>query len=271
MLELIVEEKGRLKEFTETHYAQASFAWSQLIKNKEIKVNGKKVGEDVVLEKGDRVCYYLTPKQAEKPAFHPVYEDDNILIVDKESGVNSEAVYAELTRSGEYYFVHRLDRNTSGLMAFAKTPTAFETLLSAFKDRKVEKIYHALCFGKLKKQADTLTAYLKKDGEKSTVRIFDTPVLGAERIVTEYKVLETQADTTLLEVTLHTGKTHQIRAHLAYIGLPIVGDMKYGNTQKNREKGVSRQRLVAKFLRFELDGAFAYLNGKVFSSRFDTK
>ena len=84
-------------------------------------------------------------------------------------------------------------------------------------------------------------------------------------------MLETQADTTLLEVTLHTGKTHQIRAHLAYIGLPIVGDMKYGNTQKNREKGVSRQRLVAKFLRFELDGAFAYLNGKVFSSRFDTK
>ena len=268
MLELIVEEKGRLKEFTETHYAQASFAWSQLIKNKEIKVNGKKVGEDVVLEKGDRVCYYLTPKQAEKPAFHPVYEDDHILIVDKESGVNSEAVYAELTRSGEYYFVHRLDRNTSGLMAFAKTPTAFETLLSAFKDRKVEKIYHALCFGCPQKQADTLTAYLKKDGEKSTVRIFSTLVSGAERIVTEYKVLETQADTTLLEVTLHTGKTHQIRAHLAHVGCPIVGDMKYGITAKNKALSCARQQLIAKRLTFSFEGKLSYLNTLTFESRF---
>ena len=268
MLELIVEETMRLKEFTETHYAQASFFWTQLIKNKEIKVNGKKVGEDVLLRQGDRVSYYLTPKQAEKPAFYSVYEDENVLIVDKESGVNSEALYAELKRRGEIYFVHRLDRNTCGLLAFAKTPTAFETLLAAFKDRRVEKIYHALCLGRPPKQSDTLAAYLKKDGEKSSVRIFDAPVSGAERIVTAYQVLETREETSLLEVILHTGKTHQIRAHLAHIGLPIVGDMKYGDAVRNRAFGVSRQRLVAKFLRFELGGAFAYLNEKVFSSRF---
>ncbi len=271
MLELIVEERARLKEFTENHYAQASFFWAQLIKNKEIKVNGKKVGEDVLLEKGDRVTYYLTPKQAEKPAFYEVYEDESVLIVDKESGVNSEAVYAELVRSGEYYFVHRLDRNTSGLLAFAKTPAAFKSLLAAFKDRRVEKIYHALCFGCPKKQEETLTAYLKKDGEKASVRIFGTPVSGSERIVTAYRVLATQAEKCLLEVTLHTGKTHQIRAHLAYEGLPIVGDMKYGNTQKNRALGISRQRLVAKSLRFVLDGEFAYLNEQCFFSRFSAE
>ncbi len=269
MLELIVEENGRLKEFTENHYAQASFFWAQLMKKREIKVNGKKVGEDVLLQKGDRITYYLTPKQEKKPAFYPVYEDENVLIVDKESGVNSEAVYAALQRQGEYYFVHRLDRNTQGLLAFAKTPAAFETLLLAFKEKRVEKIYHALCFGYPKKDFDTLTAYLKKDGEKSSVRIFEKPTAGAERIVTAYRVLERQPEKTLLEVTLHTGKTHQIRAHLAHIGLPIVGDMKYGDAQKNRELGVSRQRLAAKRLQFTLEGELSYLNDKVFCSRFD--
>lgn len=269
MLEFIVEESGRLKEFTENHYAQASFFWAQLIKKKEIKVNGKKVGQDVLLKRGDRVTYYLTQKQDEKPAFYPVYEDENLFIVDKESGVNSEAVYADLQRRGEYYFVHRLDRNTQGLLAFAKTPAAFEALLLAFKDRRVEKIYHALCFGLPQKDSDTLTAYLKKDLEKSSVRIFEKAVAGAERIVTAYRVLDRRAETSMLEVILHTGKTHQIRAHLAHIGLPIVGDMKYGDTQKNRALGVSRQRLVAKSLRFTLDRELSYLNDKVFCSRFD--
>lgn len=269
MLELIVEEKQRLKEFTENHYAQGSFFWLQLMKKKDVKVNGKKVGEDVLLEKGDRVAYYLTPKQEEKPAFFIVYEDENIVIVDKESGVNSEAVFAALKRKGETYFIHRLDRNTKGLMAFAKTPAANRALLASFKDRTAEKLYHALCFGKPQKSSDTLTAYLKKDGEKALVKIFDTPTVCSETIVTAYRVLDERPETTLLEVTLHTGKTHQIRAHLAHIGVPVVGDMKYGDEQKNRALGISRQLLVSKSLRLTLEGELSYLNGKTFLSRFE--
>lgn len=277
MIQLISDRQQSLKEFTENNYAQGSFFWTQLIKNKDIKVNGVRVGKDMRLEVGDVVCYYLTAKQEGKPAFYIVYEDDNILIIDKENGVNSEAVYAALQRaaekiSEERYFIHRLDRNTQGLMAFGKTQKAEQALLDAFKQKKVEKIYHALCFGYFKKSADVLTAYLKKDANRAEVRIFDEQVKGSEKIVTEYKVLDVVGDgQTKVAVTLHTGKTHQIRAHLAHIGCPIAGDMKYGNALKNKEWKLSRQCLVAKYLRFELDGELAYLNDKTFASRFEAE
>ena len=138
MLELIAREKTNLKEFTEQNYAQAAFCFRTLLKNKEIKVNGKKTGENLGLQAGDRVQYYLTEKQAQKPAFYTVYNDTNVVIVDKESGVNSEAVYAELKRKhGEVCrFIHRLDRNTQGLMAFALNDRAEKELLSAFREDK---------------------------------------------------------------------------------------------------------------------------------------
>ena len=272
MLRLVCDSAQTLKEFTENNYAQASFFWSQLIKDKEIKVNGKKVGGDILLSVGDEVCYYLTKKQEEKPAYYAVYEDENFFIADKESGVNAEAVFADISRKtgGRYAFIHRLDRNTRGLIAFARCGEAEKELLSAFKEKRVEKAYNALCFGSFEKPVATLTAFLKKDGERALVKIFDKPIAGGEKIVTEYAVKEKRTDgTTLVEVILHTGKTHQIRAHLAHIGCPIVGDMKYGDTDKNREKKTARQCLVAKKLRFSLSGAFSYMNGKIFESRFE--
>ncbi len=271
MIELIAEQAQSLKEFTENNYAQASFFWNILLKNKGIKVNGKRVDRDVVLSQGDIVRYYLTPKQAEKPAFYVVYEDENVLIADKESGVNSEAVFAALQRERECYFIHRLDRNTKGLLAFALCKDAERALLDAFKARKVEKRYHALCFGRFSKKADTLTAYLKKDGDRALVQVFDLPKSGAEQIVTEYRVLEEKNGLTKTEILLHTGKTHQIRAHLAHVGCPIVGDMKYGLTTENKAKNVARQCLVSKSLQFSLEGRFAYLNEKNFHSRFEAE
>ncbi len=269
MIRLIADKKQSLKQFTENNYAQAGFFWNYLLKNKEIKVNGKRVNADVILEEGDEVSYFLTKKQAERPAFYMVYEDENVLIVDKESGVNSEAVFAALQRERESYFIHRLDRNTKGLLAFALNERAEKALLQAFKDRQAEKKYHALCFGSFEKNTDVLTAYLKKDAEKSFVKIFDEPKSGSEQIVTEYRVLERFDKYTKVEVTLHTGKTHQIRAHLAHIGCPIVGDMKYGLNAENKARNVARQCLVAKSLQFFLSGEFAYLNGKEWISRFE--
>ena len=269
MLQLISDKTQSLKEFTENTYAQASFFWNYLLKNKEIKVNGKRISADVTLEEGDVVSYFLTQKQREKPAFYVIYEDENLLVVDKESGVNAEAVFAALQRERTCYFIHRLDRNTQGLIVFALNEGMANALLEAFKGRQVEKKYHALCFGAPPKDTDVITAYLKKDAEKSLVQVFDLPKMNAEKIITEYRVIDRMEETAKLEVTLHTGKTHQIRAHLAHIGCPIVGDMKYGVTVKNKAKNVTRQCLVAKSLRFSLLGEYAYLNEKTWTSRFE--
>lgn len=273
MLELISDKDQTLKEFTDNAYAQASFFFRALLKNKDVKVNGKKTGTDVALKAGDVVCYYLTKKQEEKPAFHIVYEDGNILVVDKESGVNSEAVFAALVRSygTDCRFIHRLDRNTQGLMVFARNATAESELLRAFKDKDVKKTYHALCFGSFETKSQTMTAYLKKDEQRALVRIYDEPKKGAERIVTEYTVLGEKDGVTKAEITLHTGKTHQIRAHFAHIGHAVVGDMKYGDGARNKERNATRQCLVAKYLSFRSDGELSYLNGKTFVSKFETE
>lgn len=263
MKEFTVREDTTLKTFTDNYYAQASFCFRTLLKAREIRVNGARVSADMPLKQGDIVRYFLTPKQESRAAFSVVYEDGNVIVADKESGVNSEAVFSALGERGETYFIHRLDRNTAGLLIFAKNAETEGELLSAFRDRRVEKIYLARVVGCPKEKHAVCTAYLKKDAAVSRVRVSSKPV--GEKIITEYEVLE-GGETSLLRVTLHTGKTHQIRAHLAFLGCPIVGDEKYGDGAYNRAHNAVRQKLVAKRLTLHCAGALAYLDGRSFLS-----
>lgn len=262
------KENCTLKEFTSAVYPQGAFCLNALLRNRDVIVNGTRVKNSVPLKAGDEVVYYTTPAQEAKPSHTAVYEDENVYIADKQSGVSSEGLTSELASRGEIHAVHRLDTNTEGLIAFAKNREAEKELLCAFRERTAVKKYIALCKNNFKNKCGTLTAYLVKDSKKSEVKIYSSPSASAEKIITEYRVAEDRGDIALVEITLHTGKTHQIRAHMAFIGCPVLGDGKYGDGALNKKYAVVRQRLVAKYLTFSFKGKLSYLNGRTFKSSF---
>ena len=164
---------------------------------------------------------------------------------------------------------HRLDRNTGGLLLFAKNESALNILLSKFKNREIEKHYLAMVYGIPHLPAQKLKAYLFKDNKKSMVYISDTPQKGYVQIETSYTLIakNQEKNCSLLDVELHTGKTHQIRAHLAHIGLPIVGDGKYGINEINKKLNFKTQQLYSHILKFnfkEDSGILNYLNNQEF-------
>ena len=234
----------------------------KLLRKGEIRVNGKKVFSDVFLYPGDTVRVYYKPEETIKV----IYDDDNIAVLLKPTRIASvgEGSFDELVRAKfpNYIISHRLDTNTDGLVIFAKNNAVFDGLKDAFKNHKIEKKYLCVVYGVVDMPRD-LKAYLSKDAESGEVRISDNYVQGYEEILTKIAPIESSEGITLLDVNLITGKTHQIRAHLAHENLPIIGDPKYGRNEINRHYGKRYQMLHAYKLVFHIDtGILSYLNGK---------
>ena len=220
-----------------------------------------------------------------------VYEDENLILVNKPAGlsVHEDAdsksntlityILSYLYEKGEYSpedeqsfapaLCNRIDRNTQGIVIAAKTAEALRVMNEKIKLREIDKYYLAAVHGIPERKEALLTGYLIKDEKTNTVRVFDkNPPRGAKDIKTKYKVIAKNSDSALLEVELLTGRTHQIRAHLAHVGHSLVGDGKYGVNRADRQKGYKHQALCSYKLRFSFKGeptVLEYLNGKEFS------
>ncbi len=239
----------------------------KLIKARSVKINGVRVGADMNVNAGDTVHVYFADR--EKNSIEVVYRDDNILVVNKASGIEVQGTDSLTERINNLLTdvvaapVHRLDRNTMGLVVFALNKTAEAELLASFKEREIDKTYQCIVVGTPRPPAAKLKAFLFKDAKKSQVYISDVKQQGYLPVETHYKTLKNLGELTLLEVKPITGRTHQIRAQLAHVRIPILGDGKYGINKINRKYRVKTQLLCCTQITFHFaQGALKYLDGK---------
>ena len=271
------------------------------IRTKKIKVNRKRAEISTQLSEGDTIQCFLpdefSKKAAEESSFEKItprlsiiFEDENIMLLDKKPGISVHEdekgatntlithILAYLYQKGEYNpneenafapaLCNRIDRNTGGIVIAAKNAEALRIMNEKIKLREIDKFYLAAIHGKPKAKENTLKGFLRKDEKTKTVTVYDkNPPRDAKTIVTKYRVLKSNADSSLVEVELLTGRTHQIRAHFAHIGHSLIGDGKYGVNKDDRARGYKYQALYSYKLRFSFKGeenALSYLDGREF-------
>ena len=265
---------------------------------KKFKVNGKRAKGDLRLDTGDVVEAYINdefftvsrPKYdflSASTALNVVYEDENIIAADKPQGLLSHPdgkefsdtligrIQRYLYEKGEYdpekaqtftpALANRIDRNTGGIVLAAKNAEALKILCEKIKNREIDKRYLAVVHGVPRKKSDTLEGYLEKNEAKNKVYLQNKKTDTNRTVKTRYRVLKSKNGLSLIEVELLTGRTHQIRAHMAAIGHPLLGDGKYGRLLEDKKAGFKKQALYSWRLTFKFTspaGALEYLNGK---------
>lgn len=269
------------------------------LRTKYIKLNGKKVQPDVFLNEGDVLTLYIRDEFFDIKKDYDflksgkelsiVYEDENIILIDKKVGVichqdnryDADALNLRVLRylyeKHEYdpeadksftpALCNRIDRNTGGIVIAAKNAEALRVMNQKIRDNELQKYYLCIVKGCPKPKHAVLTAYHFKDENTNTVTISDKPREGYKKIITEYTVIKPSSALSVCEVLLHTGRTHQIRAHMAHIGHPLLGDEKYGDKKLNVKHHMKRQALYSYKLKFTFStpaGCLNKLNGQTF-------
>ena len=271
------------------------------IRLKRIKRNGKGAKRDVRLVEGDVLQLYINDEFFERPTeenawlkiatprLDIVYEDENILLADKKPGVLCHSagewswdtlisnIQAYLRQSGEWdpkaenaftpALCNRIDRNTGGIVIAAKNAEALRILNDKIREREIAKYYLCITLGRVEPPKGKIECFLRKDEKSNTVRVYHRPVPEGRSAVTLYQTLQTRGELSLLEVELLTGRTHQIRASMADLGHPLLGDGKYGIGSENRKYGETHQALYSYRLRFDFPtdaGILEYLRGREF-------
>ena len=274
------------------------------IRLKRIKRNGKGTKRDVRLVEGDVLQLYINDEFFERPTeqnawlkiatprLDIVYEDENILLADKKPGVLCHSagewswdtlisnIQAYLRQSGEWdpkaenaftpALCNRIDRNTGGIVIAAKNAEALRILNDKIKEHELKKKYLCVVLGRPSPPKGRIECFLRKDEKSNTVRVYHRPVPDGRSAITLYQTLQTRGELSLLEVELLTGRTHQIRASMADLGHPLLGDGKYGRGDRNRACGETGQLLYSYELTFAFEsdaGALQYLDGRTFRVR----